>query len=221
MQGPSHLALSWFLADASGLERPRERRIVAWAGFAPDVDVLAYVGAIAWYKGDKDAAYENVWKVVHHVYTHNLAFVLVVGALSWWLARGEARARMRVAAFAMLACALHNFLDLAGGGPTWHIYPLWPASGFAWSVPWSWTIGEWPNIVVLVACLAGTLAYARVAGRSPLECFGDRADRWLVTVVRQGAVRSSRSARARWVIWAAVVIATVAILAPLGFNPFR
>jgi hypothetical protein len=72
--------------------------------------------------------------------------------------------------------------------------------------------------VVLVACLAGTLAYARVAGRSPLECFGDRADRRLVTVVRQGAVRST--GRARWAIWAAVLLATVAILAPLGFNPF-
>jgi hypothetical protein len=118
----------------------------------------------------------------------------------------------------MLACALHNFLDLAGGGPTWHIYPLWPVADFGWSVPWSWTIGEWPNIAVLAACLLGTLAYARVAGRSPLECFGDRADRWLVTVVRHGAVRSS--GRARWVIWAAVVVATVAILAPLGFNPF-
>jgi hypothetical protein len=86
-------------------------------------------------------------------------------------------------------------------------------------VPWSWTIGEWPNIVVLVACLGGALAYAREAGRSPLECFGDRADGWLVTVVRQGSVRSS--SRARWVIWAAVVVGALAILAPLGFNPFR
>lgn len=221
MQGPSHLALSWFLADASGLERPRERRIVAWAGFAPDIDVLAYLGAIAWYRGDKDLAFENVWKVIHHVYTHNAAFVMAVGAVAWWLAQGDARSRFRLAGFAMLACALHNFLDLVGGGPTWSIYPLVPVSGFAWSVPWSWTIGEWPNIVVLVACLAGTLAYARAAGRSPLECFGDRADRWLVAVVRQGSVRSSGSGRTRWLIWATVLVATVAILAPLGFNPFR
>ena len=218
MQGPSHLALSWFLADASGLERARERRIVAWAGFAPDVDVVAYIGAIVWYHGDKDLAYENVWKVVHHVYTHNFAFALAVGALSWWLARGDARERLRVAVFALLACALHNFLDLAGGGPSWHIYPLWPVSGFAWSVPWSWTIGEWPNIVVLIACLAGTLAYARVAGRSPLECFGDRADRWLVAVVRQGSVSSSP--RLRLAIWLTLAIVVIAILAPLGFNPF-
>jgi membrane-bound metal-dependent hydrolase YbcI (DUF457 family) len=185
------------------------------------VDVAAYLGAIVWYRGDKDLAFENVWKVVHHVYTHNLAFVAVVGVLAWWLARGDPRSRLRVAGFAMLACALHNFLDLVGGGPTWSIYPLAPVSGFGWSVPWSWTIGEWPNVVVLVSCLAGTLAYARVAGRSPLECFGDRPDRWLVTVVRQGAVRSSGSGRTRWVIWAVVLVVTVAILAPLGFNPLR
>ena len=113
MQGPSHLALSWFLADASGIEQPRERRIVAWAGLSPDVDVLAYLAALVWYRGDKDAAFENVWKVVHHVYTHNFTFVLVAGAVSWWLAAGAARVRLRVAGFSMLACALHNFLDLA------------------------------------------------------------------------------------------------------------
>jgi membrane-bound metal-dependent hydrolase YbcI (DUF457 family) len=219
MQGPSHLVISWFVADASGLDRARDRRIVAWSGLAPDVDVVAYLGALAWYRFDKELAFENVWKVVHHRYTHNLAFVLAIGALAWWLAQGDARHRWRVAALAMLACGLHNFLDLVGGGPTWPLYPLWPFSDFPWHAEWSWTIGEWPNIAILVACLAGTLAFGRIAGYSPVECFGDRADRWTVEVLQRGSAPSS--GKLRWVIWAAVLAGAIAILAPLGFNPFR
>ena len=52
--------------------------IIAWAGFAPDFDVVAYVVAIAWCGFDKDKAFENVWQVVHHRYTHGLALVALV-----------------------------------------------------------------------------------------------------------------------------------------------
>jgi membrane-bound metal-dependent hydrolase YbcI (DUF457 family) len=219
VQGPSHLAISWFFADASGLETARERRIVAWSGLAPDFDVVAYLGALAWYGFDKEAAYENVWKVVHHRYTHNLAFALATGAVAYALARGSPRSRLRVCALALLACALHNFLDIVGGGPTWPIYPLWPLSDFPWHAEWSWTIGEWPNVAILACCLAGTLAFGKYAGYSPVECFGDRADRWIVQVLQRGAVASS--GRLRLAIWIAVLLAVVAVLAPLGFNPFR
>ena len=216
--------ISWYLAEAGAVPLPRERRIVAWAGFMPDVDVLAYIAAIVYYRFDKDLAYENVWSVVHHRYTHNLSFVLLVGFAAYWLAsagRGAA-GRMRVAGLAMAACALHNFLDLVGGGPTWPIYPLWPLSDFKWHAAWSWTIGDWPNVAILVACLAGMLAYGRAVGRSPLECFGDRADRWMVGVLRQQPASATPSGgKLRWLIWGAVILGALAILAPLGFNPFR
>lgn len=212
--------LSWYLAEGAGVETPRDRRIVAWAGFAPDVDVLLYAGAILWYGLDKDRAFENVWQVVHHRYTHGLFFVLLTGVVGWWLAT-DGPARARVALLAMLAAAIHNFLDVAAGGPTWPIYPYWPLSDASWGVAWSWTIGEWPNIVVLFACLAGALLYARRVGRSPLECFGGRADAWLVRVVRQerGTEPPRAARRRRWIIWAAVVLAAIAVLAPLGFWP--
>lgn len=231
MQGPSHLVISWFYGEASGLEQARDRRIVAWAGLAPDVDVLAYVAALIYYRLDKELAFENVWRVVHHRYTHGLAFVALTGAVAFALAGGRGRTgSARVALLAMLASALHNFLDVVAGGPTWPIYPLWPASDATWHASWSWTIGEWPNIVVLVACLAATLLYGRAMGHSPMECFGDRADRWMVRVLQQGTdghpgpvdpavARAQR--RRRIVIWVAVALAAIAILAPLGFNPFQ
>lgn len=208
--------LSWYLAEGVGVESPRDRRIVAWAGFAPDFDVIAYIAALAWYGFDKDRAFENVWQVVHHRYTHGLGYVLLTGVVAWLLATpGPARAR--VAVLAVLASAVHNFLDVVAGGPTWPIYPYWPLSDANWGVPWSWTIAEWPNQVVLFACLAGMLAYARAAGRSPMECFGDRADAWLVRVVRQPsrAAAAPGAARRRWLIWGTVAVVAAAIVIPL------
>ncbi len=241
MQGPSHLMLSWFFADASQIDSAHERRIIAWSGLAPDIDVLAYVGAILWYRLDKDLAFENVWQVVHHRYTHNLAFVLLTGIVAWLLAARFAQARggasvadgahaSRVALLSMLASALHNFCDIVGGGPTWPVYPLWPLSDFGWTASWSWTLSEWPNTVILFCCLAATLLYAKFVGRSPVELFGGRAGRWFAHVVQQGSDKAGAAAQPgeaathrrvplRLIIWVLVVLVVIAVLAPLGFRP--
>ena len=215
MQGPSHLLLSWYFADASALEKPRDRRIVAWSGLAPDVEVLAYAGALVYYRLDKDLAFENVWQVVHRKYTHGLTFLLVTVIVACLLASPERR--WKVALLAGAAGVLHNFCDLIAGGPTWPIYPFWPLCGLPWSASWSWTIGEWPNLALLAVLLAGMFAYARWAGRSPLDCFGGAADGWFVRTVRNER-RATASPRTRWIIWAAVALVCVAILAPLGLR---
>lgn len=244
MQGPSHLMLSWFFADASRLDSTNERRIVAWSGLAPDIDVLAYIGAILWYGLDKDLAFENVWQVVHHRYTHNLTFVLLTGVIAWLLASRLVALRVgdgavqsasgarawRVALLSILASALHNFFDIVGGGPTWPVYPLWPLSEFGWTTSWSWPLSEWPNTVILFSCLAATMLYAKFAGRSPVELFGGRTDRWFAGVVQQGSDRSGAAAKRRgaaarmrvplrFIIWVLVALVTIAVLAPLGFRP--
>ncbi len=229
MQGPSHLVISWFVGEASSLDDARDRRIVAWAGLAPDVDVVAYLAALAYYRLDKDLAFENVWRVVHHRYTHGILFVLLTGAVAFALSRSPARSgRARIALLAMLASALHNFFDVVAGGPTWPIYPLWPLTEARWYASWSWTIGEWPNVALLAACLGATLLYGWYTGRSPMECFGDRADRWIVGILRHGSDQSAtpsgdeaaRARRRRVIIWTAVILGVIAVLAPLGFNPF-
>jgi len=222
MQGPSHLLVSWYFAEAAGAASPRDRRIVAWAGIAPDIDVLAYAAAIVFYGFDKDLAFENVWQVMHHRYTHGLTFVVLTGVVAWFLA-ARTSARARVALLAVIASAMHNFFDVVAGGPTWPVYPYWPVSALPVSASWSWTIGEWPNVLILLGCLAGMLIHAKVAGRSPLECFGDRADAWFVRTVRAGstgAAATTGSRATRWIIWLAVALGALAVLAPLGFNPF-
>jgi len=226
MQGPTHLMVSWFFAEAADVATARDRRVVAWAGFMPDIDVLAYLGALIYYKFDKELAFENVWKEVHHRYTHNVTFVLITGIVAYWLASaGDRGHKVRVSALAMAACALHNFLDVVGAGPTWPIYPLWPFSGNGWYAAWSWTIGDWQNIGIFVALTVGMFAYARVRGRSPIECFGNRADAWFTRIVREGSDSRAGQARPpnrwlRWIIWGVLALGVLAVLAPLGFNPF-
>jgi membrane-bound metal-dependent hydrolase YbcI (DUF457 family) len=215
VQGPSHLMLSWYFAESAGIASARDRRIVAWSGLAPDVEVLAYAGAIVWYGFDKDRAFENVWQVAHRHYTHGIAFVLLTGIVAWWLA-SPGSSRARVAMFAMLASAIHNFCDLVGGGAAWPVYLLWPLSEFKWSAAWSWEIGDWPNLAILFGCLAGMFLYAKFAGRSPVECFGDRADAWFTRVVRQKpAPAAGGSSRLRVIIWVVVILVVAAVVTPL------
>ena len=222
MQGPTHLMVSWYFAEATRAPTARDRRIVAWAGLMPDVDVLAYLAALVYYRFDKEIAFENVWKEVHHKYTHNLSFVAVMGIVAYFLASaGDARHKARIAGLAMLTCALHNFLDVVGAGPTWPIYPLWPLSAAGWHATWSWTIGDWQNIVIFVLLTAGMFAYAKARGRSPIECFGDRADAWFCGIVRGESRARDSNPRLRWIIWGALLLGVVAVLAPLGFNPFQ
>ena len=222
MQGPTHLMVSWYFAEATRAPTARDRRIVAWAGLMPDVDVLAYLAALVYYRFDKEIAFENVWKEVHHKYTHNLSFVVVMGIVAYCLASaGDARHKARIAGLAMLACALHNFLDVVGAGPTWPIYPLWPLSAAGWHATWSWTIGDWQNIAIFVVLTVGMFVYAKARNRSPVECFGDRADRWFCAIVRGESKAQPANHRLRWIIWGLLVLGVVAVLAPLGFNPFR
>ncbi|MBI1732169.1 MAG: metal-dependent hydrolase [Gammaproteobacteria bacterium] len=237
MQGPSHLVITWFAAEAAGLESPRERRIVALSGLAPDIDVLAYLAAIVYFGFDKDLAFEHVWEVFHHRYTHGLGFVLLTGVVAYLIARRGAAAGHRqravaVAGLSMAASMIHVFCDVVGGGPTWPVYPLWPLADFGWGVSWSWTLADWPNNVILFFCLAGMMVYGRQSGYSPLEAINYDLDRWFVRVLQQGsdtaaqqanAVESNAlprqgAARLRAIIYLAVALLVLAVLVPLGFN---
>ncbi len=239
MQGPSHLIISWFAAEATGLESPRERRIVALSGLAPDIDVLAYLGAIVYFGFDKDLAFEHVWTVVHHRYTHGIGFVVLTGIVTFIIAnRGNRlngtsyRRAGGVAILSMLASIVHVFCDIVGGGSTWPVYPLWPISDFGWATQWSWTLSDWQNTVILLGCLSGMMLYAKMSGYSPLESVNYNLDKWFVTVIQTGSSLSTndmhnsdltltnkkKTTRLRLVIYLALVLLIVAVLAPLGFQ---
>ena len=239
MQGPSHLVISWFAAEAAGLKSPRDRRIVALSGLAPDIDVLAYLGGIVYFGFDKDLAFEHVWEVVHHRYTHGLGFVLLTGIFVFILASrgtrpGELayRQAVRVAVLSMIASMVHVFCDVVGGGPTWPVYPLWPVSDFGWAVSWSWTLADWPNSVILFSCLAGMMLYARFSGCSPMESINYSLDKWFVTIIQRGSsvspeergsaeLTSASSRESVWVrvfVYLVLILLIIVVLAPLAFQ---
>ena len=99
-EAPELLAPELRVANAVDLHLPDWDRQVACGVTTvlvnpPDFDVVAYVGAILWYGFDKDKAFENVWQVVHHRYTHGLAFVLVTAIVADGLMRFSASERKR------------------------------------------------------------------------------------------------------------------------------
>jgi hypothetical protein len=220
MQLGAHFALSWFAAEAAGLERVRDRRIVALAGLAPDAEAVAYAGAYLYFGFDLDRAF-GVWDAIHHRYSHGLAFALATVAVAWWFARdgpGDTLRALKVGALAGLVSLAHVFCDLIGAGPGWPVYPYWPLSDAPWAMPWSWNVSEWPNVAFSFAGFAAILVYARAAGRSPLETFSVRLDRGLARVMRgEAAVAPASAGRLRWIIYGVLALATAAIVAPLAF----
>ena len=221
------------------MESARARRIVALSGLAPDVDVLAYVGGILYFGLDQGLAFEHVWQVVHHRYTHGLGFVLLTGVVAFIVAsRGTTRGGSAyrraagVAVLSMMASLVHVFCDVVGGGPTWPVYPLWPVSDVAWSVNWSWALGDWPNTLILFSCLVGMMLYARASGYSPLESINYSLDRWFVRIIQHGtsispdgaqnreltSVARAKVVRIRVLIYLFVLLLVIAVLLPLGFR---
>jgi inner membrane protein len=239
VQGPSHLIISWFAAESVGLKSPRERRIVALSGLAPDIDVLAYLGAIVYFGFDKDLAFEHVWAVVHHRYTHGMGFVFLTGIFTFivanrgiWTKNQSCRQALRVAILSMFASIVHVFCDVVGGGPTWPVYPLWPISDFGWAAQWSWTLADWPNTVILLSCLGGMMLYAKMSGYSPLESINYKLDRWFVNIIQTGSsiphgeennadltlTSGKKMMRIRLYIYLILILLIIAVLAPLGFQ---
>ena len=132
----------------------------------------------------------------------------------------------------MLVSAIHVFCDVVAVGSTWSVFPLWPLSDFAWTVGWSWTLAEWPNSVILFACLAGTMLHARVAGHSPMESINYGFERWFVRIIEHGsdsppeasrvsetrALGMRKAVRVRILVYVLLIMLAIAILAPLGFQ---
>ena len=213
MHFAQHWILSWFLAEGGRLRDLRDRRIVTIAGLLPDADVAPYAAAAAhnWLgRGQTFAAawtnaFNDVHRNVHHHYTHGIGFVAVtaLGALTVAAClrrepKGAApkpedaaqpssgRLALRVALLAGIAGALHCLTDVIASGPTWPIYPLWPYSNVAWGYPWSWTLADWPNLLILAGMLVAARQYAVWKGRSPVEALSVRLDQRLVRILRGG-----------------------------------
>ena len=181
MSPVTHFLAGWLVANAVPLNR-RERTLVTLAGVLPDLDGLGLVAEIA----TRQSAHPlNWWTEYHHLLGHNLGFALLVGAVSFALAKR----RSTTALLALASFHLHLLGDLAGArGPDGHQWPIPYLLPFStvWQLAWSgqWALNAWPNFLITGAALAWTFQLAWQRGYSPMEIFSTRADRAFVVALR-------------------------------------
>lgn len=168
MHIPTHLMLSWMVGHR--LKARRDRRLVAWAGVASDLDGLTILGGLDAY---------GRW---HHVLTHGLLAGVVISLLFSQLAT----ARVKVWWLALTAFHLHLVCDFLGSGIDWPIQYFWPWSETFYHTPYGWELDAWQNWVVTVAVMLGCGHLAIHSGHSVAETFCSSAiDESVVATLRQ------------------------------------
>jgi len=182
MHVPTHLAISWLVGHR--LPERRDRRLVAWAGIAPDLDSLSLLaGAQAFSK-------------YHHSVAHGIVGALVVTALLTAFARDK----LKVALLALVTFHLHLVCDLIGAGRDWPIVYLAPFNKFEYFSPYGWPLASWQNATITLVALALIAWIGVVRGYTFVETFASaKADAGVVEVLRRrfgrGNIRTETVAR--------------------------
>lgn len=182
MHIPTHLMLSWVVGHR--LEARRDRRLVAWAGVAPDLDGLSILAGVEAY---------GRW---HHVLTHGMLAGVVISLLfSQW-----AKDRVKVLWLTLSVFHLHLLCDLLGSGIDWPIQYFWPISGTYYDTPYGWELDAWQNWMAAMGVMLACGYLAIRSGHSVAETFCSSAiDESVVTTLRRrfsslarlSAIRSS------------------------------
>jgi inner membrane protein len=169
------------VANSSPSLTTRDRLLITLAGVVPDIDGL---GAIPdWLT--RNSVHPLAWFSTYHHRLHNLAFGLVVAAVSFALARRRGMTGL----LALLSFHLHLFEDVLGArgpdGYQWPIPYLAPFSS-AFELSWhgQWALNAWPNFVIAFGLLLLTFYLAWSRGYSPLEMVSSRADKAFVAALR-------------------------------------
>lgn len=161
-----HAQLSWL--GAQKLPDRRDRILVTLGGVLPDLDGLTLLAG------------EELYGKWHHVLTHGvLSAVVICGALAMM-----ARRKLAVFGLAFAAFHLHLLCDLAGSGPGWPIYYLWPMSPAELSWSGQWNLASWQNSVIGMAATFAVLACALRFNRTAVELFSLKADAKVVAALR-------------------------------------
>ncbi|MHC4874729.1 MAG: metal-dependent hydrolase [Planctomycetota bacterium] len=195
MHFAQHIILSWFTAEGGKVDDLTDRRLITFPGVVPDLDVIPYAAAIGYnwlaegmeFKPAMQKAFDDVHSQIHHVYTHGIGFIVItfLAVLAIMLFRKKrGRDLLKVPLLAGFTSLMHCLCDVLASGPTWPIYPFWPFSKYAWGYKWSWTLADWPNLLLLVLFFIAARQYGVYKGRTVIEVFSVRADRWFVKLIR-------------------------------------
>lgn len=169
------------VANASPSLTAKERLIITMAGVVPDLDGLGAIPELL----TRNWTHPLPWFSLYHHQLHNLAFGLLVAAVSFILANH----RWTTGLLALLSFHLHLLEDVLGArgpdGYPWPIPYLLPFS-HAGRLTWAgqWALNAWPNILITFCLLVLTFYLAWSNGHSPLEMVSARADEAFVAALR-------------------------------------
>lgn len=181
MSPGSHLLTSWLLANSMEFER-RERRVIALAGLAPDLDGIGYL--IDRY--NEFFGVDSFYFVqYHHVLGHNLLASLAISVCAALLA---SKRRTTVFAASVLATHLHFLCDVLGSkGPDGYQWPIPYLYPFTESVQWVWSgqweLSAWQNIVITFVMLLGAAILSIKQRYSFIEVISGWLDREFFKIV--------------------------------------
>jgi inner membrane protein len=181
----THLLASWIVA-AKTTDNLRDRRLVALAGVAPDLDSLGII--LDYARG----AYTNgnfyYYQQYHHIWTHGLPAAVVCSLLMAALARRH----WRVLWLAFLTFHLHLLCDLVGSrgpdkGDIWPILYLAPLNERhpIWMWQHQWRLDGWQNWVITMVLFVWALWLAVKKGDSFIGVFNHRFDQVFVGVLQK------------------------------------
>lgn len=168
-----HLMTGSFIAHA----RPyslRERRFIMLASLAPDLDGIFFIDA-------------DLWERVHHTFSHNVYFALLVSLLFSVINRAR---RLEIFFVCLLTAVLQLLVDGVTNDPSWRQRYLWPLVDFDFS-PGNFI--SWPHlaflqvkviqVALMVLILAGAVVLYARTGHTFIELFSRRLDRFLTDFV--------------------------------------
>jgi hypothetical protein len=180
----THLLASWVVA-AKTTDNLRDRRLVTWAGVAPDLDGLGIFLDIA--KGSYASGNLYYYPEYHHWLTHGLPAALACSIVFAIFGRH----RWRVFLLSMLTFHLHLLCDLLGSrGPDKN--DLWPIFYFGpitqhpmWTWRHQWRLDGWQNFLITLALFVWCLWMAMESGQSFVALFSQRADKVFVETLQK------------------------------------
>ncbi len=184
MNPETHLLGSWVIG-AKFTDNARDCRLVALAGFLPDLDGLGILAdgltrALGW---KKTFFYEHY----HHYLLHGAAASILIAVLAACFARRH----WRVALLALVVFHLHLLFDFVGSrGPSpedlWPVYYLGPFDKDPmWVWKGQWRLDSWINRCLSAGLFLWALWLPVRLGHSVVGIFSRRADQVFVGVLRK------------------------------------
>ena len=181
----THFLASWAVA-AKTTDNPRDCRLVALAGLAPDLDGLGLAIDLVKNIGAPTASF-YYYQQYHHYLLHGVVGAVAVALLCAALARN----RWRVFVFALFTFHLHLLCDFVGSrgpdpGDLWPIFYFGPFSTYPmWLWRGQWKLHGWQNQLFSVLLLAWSFRFAILRGHSFVGVLNKRADAVFVATLRK------------------------------------